>query len=474
MNIKHHFFTFLFLSIVTFSFAQKPSTASIKALNNYVHFTNESIHGMMIAHRLFENFNQEVNQYVDLQSNQLNFYSNKDLPKNIFLDKEKWFYEISPYTWYATAKRESKVLKSSEAKILNQHLEKLKKIIDQVNRARFDLEHFIKNNDLQNAEKQTQIFLKLEYCADGYERFYLEKEALRKTLHRIYQKNYHHKITHKSLGVPVLKQIHNDMLPVLKSLRYEVSGNLPEYTQKLDANIRQLNSIVNIHARYKTAKDAAKDFLSNLKKYQTGASFDKKYELYGKAYYYHNIQLTAAFNSYSGRMVKSLNELIQLESNLSLLLMEEPHILKIIYPEKEIERPDNQLVIQEVPTEVNDRNVVVRQQSIIVDKREFTLQLYDHKEEDGDIVSINFNGKWIIENQELRRRPLLFKIKLNAKGENYILLHAENLGKNPPNTAAIIYFFEGKRREVVLNSNLNESEMIKFEYQDSKKKKLEK
>ncbi len=470
MNMKHILLASLLLCFTSFAFAQTPSKASVKALNNYVQFTNESIHGMMIAHRIFENINQEVNRSVDYPSEQINFYGNKDLPKNIFLDPEQWFYEISPYQWYQTTKTESRFLNPNEAQTLNTHADKIKSIIDQTNKLRFQLDDFIKNNDLQDPKNQTEIFRQMEIVVEMYENFYLVKEQLRKDLNKIYQKNYYKETPEKSLGVPVLTDIHNNILPILKSLRYEVSGNLPEYTQKLEANIKKLNSIVNINARYETAKSAAKKFLTELKKYQNSNQFDSKYELYGKDYYYHNVELVAAFNSYSGRMIRSLNDLIKLESDYSLFLLEEPHILKVIYPEKEIQKPDNQPVVENAPMMVNDRNVVVRQQNIVVDKTEFTLQFFDHKEQDGDIISINLNGKWIMEHQELKNRPLQVKIKINPKVENYIILHAENLGKIPPNTCAITYFYDGRRKQVVLNSNLNESEMIRMEYVEPKQK----
>ncbi len=471
MNITQISLINLFLFLTSFAFSQpqnNPPNPPVKALNNYVQFTNESIHGLMVVHRLLENFNQEVNSYVDLQSNQLNFFANKDLPKNIFLDEEDWFYKTSPYEWYNITKAESRFLKPEEAKILNRHLEKIKKIIDRVNQMRFEWESFIKNNDLQKEENQTEIYRRMENGVDLYENFYLEKEALRKSLKKIYQKNYFVQKEYKSLGVPVLIKIHNNILPILKSMRYEVTGSLPVYTKRLEENIDELNSIVNIHSRYKMAKAAAKDFLVNLKKYQGGGGFDNKYKLYGKSYFYHNVELVAAFNNYSGRMMRATNEMIAFESNNQLFLVEEPHIFKVIYPKKEIQRVENQPVIEDVPEEINDRNVVMRQQNIVVDKKEFTLQIFDNKQVDGDIISINFNGKWIIENQKLSKNPFKFKVKLNPKGENYILLHAENLGKVPPNTAALVYYYKGKRQQVVLNSNLNESEMIKFEFDESK------
>lgn len=170
-------------------------------------------------------------------------------------------------------------------------------------------------------------------------------------------------------------------------------------------------------------------------------------------------------------MIKSLNDLIKLESDYSLFLLEEPHILKVVYPEKVIQKPDNHIITNDAPTIINDRNVVVRQQNIVVDKTEFTLQFLDHKEQDGDIISINLNGKWIIENQVLKNRPLQVKIKIDPQLENYMILHAENLGTIPPNTCAITYYYNGRRKQVVLNSNLNESEMIQIKYEEPKKKK---
>ena len=160
--MKHIFFVSIFLCLATFSFAQNPSKTSVKALNNYVQFTNESIHGMMIAHRIFENINQEVNRSVDFPSEQINFYGNKDLPKNLFLDPEQWFYQISPYQWYKIAKTESRFLKSNEAQTLNAHADNIKKIIDRTNKLRFQLDDFIKNSDLQIPKNQTEIFRQME------------------------------------------------------------------------------------------------------------------------------------------------------------------------------------------------------------------------------------------------------------------------------------------------------------------------
>ena len=91
-------FIFVFISSV---YNQSTDADKVKVLNNYVNFSNESTHGLLIVHRLLENFNKNINKFVDLPDQQINFYSNKDLPQDIFEDPENWFYDISPNEWYA-------------------------------------------------------------------------------------------------------------------------------------------------------------------------------------------------------------------------------------------------------------------------------------------------------------------------------------------------------------------------------------
>lgn len=90
----------LLISYFTLTTAQINESDKIKSLNNYVNFSNESTHGLLIVHRLLENFNKNINKFVDLPDQQINFYSNKDLPQDIFEDPENWFYDVSPNEWY--------------------------------------------------------------------------------------------------------------------------------------------------------------------------------------------------------------------------------------------------------------------------------------------------------------------------------------------------------------------------------------
>ena len=440
----------------------------ITALNSYVHYTNESIHGMLIAHRLLENFNQEINKYVNLQSNQLNFYANKDLPANIFVDPEQSFYKISPYRWYEVVKSESRSLKPADAQRLNASVDQLKAIMDKVNQVRFDLENLIKK-DLTQKANQKPVYAKLESCVKLYEDFYKTKEKIRKDLFNIYSNNISRELTRTTIPIQSLIVFQNTFLSFSRKLRYKTtdSNNNSFARLKKEGDIILNNSVK--HPFYKKAKLAVKEILQEASNFTNKNSFAEAYTLYGAHYYFHNVELTASFNSYGFGYIKQANKYIKNMHPTGLLMIEEPHFFRVISAEEALEFAQSKSagegdIIDELPTIVNDREVIVRQQSITVDSLDLELAIYDHKEADGDIISLNFNGNWVLESYRLTKQWRKINIKLNPTGENYLLLHAENLGGSPPNTAAIRYTLGGKVRRVILNSNLNESEMIQLKY----------
>lgn len=134
--------TFVIASLLLMISLRLPAQAvnaedkQLEAVNAHISFTNEAIHGMLIVHRMLENFNQEVNKYVDLESDQVNFYGNSDLPANVFLDIDHYFYETTPYEWYAKC-QELKGDLPKELSMLTDTIEAIKGLIDQINALRF-------------------------------------------------------------------------------------------------------------------------------------------------------------------------------------------------------------------------------------------------------------------------------------------------------------------------------------------------
>lgn len=69
----------------------------------------------------------------------------------------------------------------------------------------------------------------------------------------------------------------------------------------------------------------------------------------------------------------------------------------------------------------------------------FTIRLWDNAAEDGDIVSVYLNGKWIIENHSLLKAgtDFNFSTSLLNSGANDLIVFALNEGSSGPNTASI-------------------------------------
>jgi hypothetical protein len=66
---------------------------------------------------------------------------------------------------------------------------------------------------------------------------------------------------------------------------------------------------------------------------------------------------------------------------------------------------------------------------------------------DGDIISLNWNGKWILKDFETTNVRKELKLPL-MDGENTLILYAENLGTKPPNTARV-KFSDGKKEHTI-------------------------
>ncbi len=466
MNITKFLAILLIVGMSFSTMAQASQTEQVKALNNYVQFTNESIHGLLIVHRLLENFNQEVNKYVDLQNDQLNFYGNSDLPKEIFVDPDNWFYEKSPYDWYNVAVKESSNLATSDAILLNGSLEKLKAVIDEINTIRFEIEDLIATNDLSLTQNQAKIYIKLERCVDLFDNFYAGKEALFSDLNTVHAKNITIKDTKFNTQIAGFKNIHQTIESIMESLHFGMTREIPDLNTNLKVQISALQATPIRNRHYDAVLTAAIEIQNFTQKFIDIPDFQEKYALYGKAYFYHNVELASSFNRYGSGLVKNINAFIALANPTQLSVIEEPHYYKVIYPKKEINIPNQEKIIKALPAKLDNRNVVVRQQKIAVDEKKLLLEIYDNKQEDGDIISLNFNGNWIVKDRTLEKRPMKILVDLNEEGENYLILHAKNLGDVPPNTIAVRYYFQGVRKTIVLNSDLDESEMIRLEYQN--------
>lgn len=91
------------------------------------------------------------------------------------------------------------------------------------------------------------------------------------------------------------------------------------------------------------------------------------------------------------------------------------------------------------------------------------LELYDNGEIDYDSVSLFLNGKLIMPKTKLDHRAIRLTIQLDPTLEyNELSMFAENLGRIPPNTAALIIYDGKARYETLLTSDLGKNASLKL------------
>jgi len=127
-----------------------------------------------------------------------------------------------------------------------------------------------------------------------------------------------------------------------------------------------------------------------------------------------------------------------------------------------IYRPTNGIPVPDVGEVTVTEEVVVRTPTV-------KLICYDHKKEDGDIVSIVINNKVVIDQQELKalgNGEIVLNLPPFERNKEYVLISkAWNLGDIPPNTMTLkIYDGGNLLKTVVLESEIGKSEAIRLIY----------
>ncbi len=132
--------------------------------------------------------------------------------------------------------------------------------------------------------------------------------------------------------------------------------------------------------------------------------------------------------------------------------------LPILQLQKPTKKPKSDKIFCEMERKVSIKH------SFKVDVRELNIELFDHENEDGDIVSVCFNGLYLIEKYLLANKPKLLTLKLLPNQQNVLTVFANNTGKEGANTSAIRFTLNGKQEQIILYADKKESEGIEFYY----------
>ena len=118
-----------------------------------------------------------------------------------------------------------------------------------------------------------------------------------------------------------------------------------------------------------------------------------------------------------------------------------------------------------LPHQLNDRKVEL-QNTITVENEEIELLFWDNQKIDGDVISVNLNGAWIIDEQMLKQDPITHTVRFD-QSENYLIVQAHNVGKIPPNTVALTIRDGDQERTITLRSELQTSAGLRLIHRGS-------
>jgi WD40 repeat protein len=137
-----------------------------------------------------------------------------------------------------------------------------------------------------------------------------------------------------------------------------------------------------------------------------------------------------------------------------------------IYVEKDTVPVVHEVIFTEnnIPVKIKDRDVEL-QSTITVNKTEFDIEIWDRSVVDGDSISLNLNGNWILQEYMVVKTKLTLHVKIDPNAtNNYLILFAHNLGEISPNTAAVQVLIDGKEYKLTLTSDLKKSGALNFAY----------
>lgn len=144
--------------------------------------------------------------------------------------------------------------------------------------------------------------------------------------------------------------------------------------------------------------------------------------------------------------------------------------IEVVTPEKPKELEPDTILKEErfvkfTKHHLNGRRYKV-QQTLSSDSKIVKINIYDKNRVDGDIVSIYLNGKLIVENVQVTHQKKEFCLQLQT-GSNVLVMYAINLGRIPPNTAALEINNGNKRNRVTtLVSDFKNSGALELIYND--------
>lgn len=96
--------------------------------------------------------------------------------------------------------------------------------------------------------------------------------------------------------------------------------------------------------------------------------------------------------------------------------------------------------------------------------RQVVLALWDDAVEDGDSISLNINGNWVVQGMPVRKHPQFISVTLDP-GVNKIIFIADNEGSIIPNTSMLEIIHGNQRKSFKIDTDLSRNNLVNIEYE---------
>ncbi len=138
------------------------------------------------------------------------------------------------------------------------------------------------------------------------------------------------------------------------------------------------------------------------------------------------------------------------------------HNKNIVKNTSEKEEPEIKKEIFYIPKKVRGRKISFKKEIVVKDSN-ITIYVWDHGRYDKDVISVNANGNWILENDTLTLVRKAIQINMR-EGLNYLTFFAISEGTEKPCTLSVIIDDGVTQQQITINSDMKNSESIKIRY----------
>lgn len=138
--------------------------------------------------------------------------------------------------------------------------------------------------------------------------------------------------------------------------------------------------------------------------------------------------------------------------------------LEKLNPQAQVKEPPKVAVPEDKTGEFGsvEGRTITRLKEVPIRNETFTVYIWDGDKVDGDIVSMQYNGEWLLRKFPISKTKKALRLEIVPGAENQLVLYAENEGQYPPNTAAITFFDGKEERNLNLSSDEATCGALKF------------